>query len=163
MKKDSFFKVVILLLLLLNAGILIYLWLPHDNRLPGKGPERPERIIIDRLKLDEQQRDQFRQLRDEHHAKMVQIQYETAHLHDSLFHLLQQSPIDTATKSRLLQEIAKNQMQKEEITFQHFEKLRDILRPEQQKLFYDFVADLSKQILRSGEGPPPQGADDARR
>lgn len=156
MKKDSFLKVVILLLLLLNAGILIYLWLPHDNRLPGDRPARPERIIIDRLKLDEQQRDQFRQLRDEHHKRMLQIQYETANLHDSLFHLLQQSPVDTAMKYRLLQEIAQNQIQKEEVTFQHFEKLRDILRPEQKKLFDDFVADLSKQILRSGEGPPPQ-------
>lgn len=150
MKKDNFYKIIIVCLLLLNFGILAFMWFEHKEGPGHRGG--PDKMIIERLKLDAQQQQQFEGLKHEHHSQMVVIQEEGGKLHDQLFSQLHSTPEDTVAENNLLKQIQENEMQKERVTLAHFRKLRGILRPDQQPLFDDFISELSRQLMR----PPPR-------
>lgn len=154
MNRERFYKIVILCLLLLNFGILGYLLVSrndgHGHPPPG-GP--PDRLIIERLKLDEKQQDTFDGLKQEHHGQMMELQEQSSILHRQLYALLKNKPVDSATKDSLMQLLQQNALQKEQVTFEHFRKLRGILRPEQEPAFDDLVEEISQRIMgphRSG-------------
>jgi len=150
MKKEIFYSVFIFLLLLLNFGVLGYLWIDRSHG-HSPGPESIDPMIVERLKLDESQRDQFDQLKHEHHAQMIKIDEESGNLHRQLFEILKKEPVDTVGKNVIVLKLQNNDRQKELVTFEHFKKLRAILRPDQKPLFDDFVEELSRHLM----GPPP--------
>jgi periplasmic protein CpxP/Spy len=149
MKKDMFYRVVIIILLLLNTGTLGFVWVNNGKPKMERGhrPPRPDGIIIDRLQLDEQQKEQFFASRNEHHEHMVVIQRESSTLHKDLFALLQQPVVDTVLKDSILTRIQALNLRKEEVTFHHFQQLRSMLRPEQVGRFDELVEDISQQIM----------------
>ena len=150
MKKEIFYRVFILLLLLLNFGVLGYLLIEKDHR-QKPGPEGIDNMIIKRLKLDEGQQEQFDRLKHEHHGQMMQIDEESGNLHRQLFDVLKKEPLDTAKKNRILSKLEFNYLQKELVTFEHFKKLRGILQADQKPLFDDFVDELGRHLIV----PPP--------
>lgn len=157
MKNEHFYKIVIIMLLLLNAGVLCYLWLHNDDR---KGPPhgahmRPDQMIIERIGLDEQQQESFRALKDEHHSQMIDVQKADSKLHADLFALLKQAALDSTLKNYLLSQLKANDSLKEEITFDHFRKLRNTLRPEQRPKLDELVAELAGRIMRNDHRRPP--------
>jgi hypothetical protein len=160
MKSERFYKIIIICLLLLNIGILSWIWFGAPSK--HRHPERPDKIIVDRLKLDEQQQNQFESLRDEHHNQMMSIQGEDGRLHDALFALLKKEPVDTIAEVVLLRQLQDNDIKKDQVTFEHFRKLRAILKPEQKLLFDNFISELSRQIMgphppgEPNDGPPPE-------
>lgn len=151
MKKEMFYRVVIIILLLLNLGTLGFLWVSnnreHTQERGHRPPPRPDGIIINRLQLDEQQQEQFFAFRDEHHEQMVAIQRESSRLHKDLFALLQQPDADTTIKDSLLAHIQVLNLRKEEVTFHHFQQLRSILKPGQLGKFDELVEDISQRIM----------------
>lgn len=170
MKNDHFYKIVIVLLLLLNAGTLGYLWLSKDK--PGHSPAdmRPgpghrnhvDRLMSEKLQLSAEQEDLFHGLKMEHNEQMIELQKQERKLHTDLFILLKAKNIDTAAKNNYLVQLERNDRMKEEVTFEHFRKLRAILKPEQEPKFDELVEEIASQILshrRIGRGPqgPPDG------
>lgn len=152
MRTENFYKIVIVLLLLINAGTLGYLLLPSqkkdaENRPERMGPPRHDRIIIERLELNESQISNFETLKREHHSQMVDIQRESGKLHKTLFELLKNDKVDESAKDSLLTLIQHTNLQKEEVTFEHFQKLRSILNEKQKDEFDDLVADMSERIM----------------
>jgi protein CpxP len=151
MRTDNFYKVIIIVLLLINMGTLGYLWLGrgghHDGPPGGPHPGRPDRMIIERLHLNEQQQEQFNELKHEHHSQMLEVQETTGRLHKELFTLLQNDSMNTGKKDSLLQLIQQGNLQKEMVTMEHFRKLRAILTEEQKPLFDDLVEDIAERIM----------------
>jgi Spy/CpxP family protein refolding chaperone len=152
MNRERFYKIVILLLLLLNLGVLGYL--VTDRRDPVSHPPldgRPgpaaDRVIVNRLDLTENQQEQFAGLKHEHHRQMLELQEESSELHKELYALLQYEKPDNKTKDSLLHLLQQNALTREQVTFEHFKKLRGILTPEQEPAFDEFVEDLSRRIL----------------
>jgi protein CpxP len=145
---------LILLLLLLNFGILGFLWQGrgHD-RHEGGPPPPPDRMIIERLQLNDRQQEQFEGFRDEHHAQMVDLQERSAVLHKQLFALLKDKQVNARAKDSIMNLLQQNSNQREEITFEHFRKLRSILTPRQQAEFDSFVEEVSERILGPHRGP----------
>ncbi len=145
------------LLILLNVGIVSFMWFgqhpprPMRPGMSGPGQDRSE-VIIRELKLDEAQRKQFEQLRDEHHHTMMSVNERDRHTHEALFDLIKNGKDNTATADSLINEIAENRKQVEHATYTHLAKVRQICTPEQQKLFDDIVIRLFR---RGPEGPPP--------
>jgi Spy/CpxP family protein refolding chaperone len=151
MNRENFYRLIIVLLLLVNFGILAYLLIGNnDRRGPGRpefGPPRPDRMIIERLKLDEEQQEQFHDLKHEHHTQMLDAQETSADLHRKLFVALKDTTVSTATTDSLYAQLAQNQLRKERATFDHLKKLRSILKPEQEPYFDELVEDLSERIM----------------
>ena len=156
MKKENFYKIIIIALLLLNFGVLGYLWSggrnnhmppPHDGR--GEGPAG---FIIERLQLDAQQQEAFQKLRDAHHVKADELKEESRQLHDVLFAGLTDSSINQPQVDSLMTLIAQNDHAKETLNYNHFKELKSILKPEQYKLYDEFIGDIARRF-----GPPPRG------
>jgi Spy/CpxP family protein refolding chaperone len=156
MKKETFYRIIILALLILNFGILAFIWQGKTGRPPmppdGRGGGNPAQIIIDRLHLDDNQQQQYDAMREAHHAKMMDIQQESKKLHDALFDLLKVDKADSAKVNSLVQQIQANEAEKEHITFDHFAQLRAILRPDQKTAFDGLIQDILRQM---GNRPPP--------
>jgi Spy/CpxP family protein refolding chaperone len=147
-----------ILLIVLNIVIVVFIWFgPHPPRpthqeTGGPGPDRAE-VIIHELKLDDAQRMQFEQLRDEHHHIIMNVNDKDRHTHQALFDLVKNGQDNSGTSDSLINEIAENRKQIEHATYDHLERLRKICTPEQQKIFDDIIINL----FRRGPDGPPQG------
>lgn len=156
MQRTRFLTVVIVALLVINAGTLAYLFIGQSK--PHHPPHRmrkgsPSDLIIEKLKLDEQQQDVFFELRDEHRAEMRDIQRKLSDTRDQYFDGLKTNTIDSTESKRLQNEIGSLMGQIHGSTFKHFTQVRQLCKPEQQKLFDRFIDD----ILRAMAPPPPGG------
>lgn len=165
MKTERFYKSAIIVLLLLNLGTLSYLWLGNKRPLHGPPPphEGPARLIIERLKLDNEQQQKFDELKFEHQSKIREVRKESGQLHDALFSLLKNAEVDTQAKDSIQNAIRVTELKKDEMTFEHFRQLKSILKPEQLPLFDGLIEDIGRRLTENppgGErhdGPPPPG------
>jgi Spy/CpxP family protein refolding chaperone len=157
MNSDKFYKIVIIFLMVLNVGTLGFLWLngkQREGRFPPS-PREADRMMTDRMKFDEKQLDQFEDLKHEHHEQMIQLHEQAKELHVALFGLLKEKVIDTVKRNNLIQLLQQNSRQKEIVTFDHFRKLRAILRPDQTQYFDGFMEEFSRRIM----SPRPSGRE----
>ncbi|HXP49123.1 MAG TPA: hypothetical protein VN922_04170, partial [Bacteroidia bacterium] len=92
-------------------------------------------------------------LREEHHHAVEAIQQHSRQLREQFFGMLQNNPVDSAAIKRMTDSIAATQEQIEMVTFYHFRKVRDILRPEQQKRFDEVIQEATKMMAPQ---PPPR-------
>ena len=144
------------LLIVLNIVIVGFMWFGSHAPRPlrdghGPGPDRAE-VIIRELKLDDAQRKQFEQLRDEHHHIIMAVNEKDRHTHQVLFDLIKNGQDNTQASDSLINEIAENRKQIEHATYDHLARLRKICNPEQQKIFDDIIINLFR---RGPDGPPP--------
>ena len=126
MKKDTLYKLIIGILLLLNL-------LQIGFFLVGKKPPPPNRNqgfdAVKILHLDKQQADQFLEISISHHEKMVKLQ--------DLQKLATEKYFKNPTEAELA--ALKNiQSKKLKVTNEHYEEVKGILKPEQLPYFHTF-------------------------
>ena len=160
---NRWLTVIILLLLTANIATLTILWVHHrggnreDNKLLPPPGRQVFEFLSNELKLDSTQRAAYRKLRDEHQAGQKTIQDSIGKAKDAFFALLQQSNIDDATVQAAAKKASDTQQQLEILTFRHFQKLRAICNPEQQKKFDTIIQDVLRRMAppKNRLGPPP--------
>ena len=162
---NRWLTVITLLLLTANIATLTILWVHHrggdrgDNKLPPPPPGGGQvfEFITNELKLDSAQQAAFRKLRDEHQAGQKDIQDSIRKVKDAFFELLKQPNIDDAAVQAAAKKASETEQQLELLTFRHFQKLRAICNPEQQKKFDTIIQDVLRHMAppRNRMGPPP--------
>jgi periplasmic protein CpxP/Spy len=123
--RNNWLKYLVVVALLVNAATLIFFWY-HRPPEEGKRAARQGRVLIEDLKMDEQQQALFQPLRQQHHQT-----------HDSLLQLIaEQRQIlysqKRAANDTVIQKIGLLQGEIERITYDHFKDVRKICTPEQQ-------------------------------
>jgi protein CpxP len=154
MESNRFLKIVIIVLILLNIGTLAFLWVQKTgiHHPPHQGG--PFEFLSHELGLSEQQREQYSHLRDEHHHAVEELQEKGREMRHHFFELLKQENNSTMV-DQLAADIAGNQKQIELITFEHFQKVRSICTPEQQKKFDEVIQEALRMMApKPPEGPP---------
>lgn len=163
MKKENFLTGAVIILFVLNLMTLAYVLfgfqpMPPPPEETGKHrlPERKDEMIINKLKLDEEQKKLFEVLKTEHRKLADSLQNASKKLHDDYFGILKSEPVDTAKANIIVQKIADNQKELDKITFRHFEKLRGILKNEQKENFSRFIEEVSRPPKgdKPMDGPP---------
>jgi protein CpxP len=155
MNKFRFLIGSVVILLLLNAGTLIYLLTskqPGKMSPPGEGASN---FIIEQLKLDAQQQQLFLELRHQHQEIIQRIQEQDRKLHDAYFNLLKTDNPDRVKADSISLLIAKQRASIEAATFDHFQQLRNLCRDDQKKLFDATIDEIMKRM--APKGPPPGG------
>ena len=162
MSKINFLTIAVVLLLLLNAGTLLFVFRWHagdSSRGHGNG-EGPAAFIIQALQLDAQQQEQFAGLRRDHQQKVRALHEEDKRLHDAYFSLLKTEHPDRVRVDSIANLIGGMEKQLSSITFEHFEKLRALCRDDQKKRFDATIDEIARRMApgpkRPG-GPPPDG------
>ncbi len=167
---NRWFTIVILLLLTANIATLAILWINHKGggRGDGKMPPPPQgqvfEFVTNELKLDSLQKIAYSKLREEHREAQKMIQDSIGKVKDRFFALLQQPNVDDATIQAAAKKASDAESQMELLTFHHFQKVRAICNPEQQKKFDAIIQDVLRRMAppknrpgRPGRFPPPPG------
>jgi hypothetical protein len=152
MQKDTFLKIVIIALLLINAGTLVFLFLHsggHERGFPPPPGRGPGDFLEHELAMNDSQKEIFRHLREEHHEGMMQYQEQIHDLRLQLFDGLKQGqPLN----ENLLNQIAARQRSMDSLTYDHFTRLKKTLNPAQKDKFNHVIDDAMRML-----GPPPPG------
>lgn len=146
MENLKFYKIGIALLLLLNIGTLVFMW---ANRPPERGARGPFMFLVKATNMDEAQQAAYRQLRNVHHAKVEAFQKQNREIRGQLFSLLAQKAESDPEVQQLTDSIAVLKRQEELLTFEHFRRVREICRPDQQAKFDAAIGEAIQSL-----GPP---------
>jgi protein CpxP len=150
MKKEKFLTISVIFLLVLNAGIIAFLFL-------NKGPRPPEifKMIVREVRFDDQQQERYFALRDEHRAHMTRLDES---FHSTLQNYLAQlkSDANPALEDSLTNALANIEKQKAAITLSHFRSVRGLCRPDQLADFDRIVPKLTQILLPPKKNHPPR-------
>jgi protein CpxP len=153
--KTKFLTIIIVALLLMNAGTLTFMFMrmkpPHD-----RGPREVSKWLTGQLNLDAGQQEQFNKLQEAHKQNMEPIQQQDRDLHDRYFKLLHGDVTDSTLVKQLADSIALNRVQTELVTFYDFKKIRGICNPEQQKKFDEIIGEALRMMAPHGPRPPKE-------
>ena len=151
MKDVKIYKVIIIVLVVLNLCTLAFIWFNRPGRdRPGRRQGEAAFFLIKELGLTVEQRKVFGQMRQEHRARLEMLSLHDTDLHNRFFDLLSQEKPDMAAVEALADSIAANRKKMEVLTFEHFSRVNGILNPEQKKKFSLIFKDVLKMVL-----PPP--------
>jgi hypothetical protein len=157
--------VAVLLLLLLNAGTLVFMFRWHADKTAAANDngEGPAAFIIQTLQLDAQQQERFAGLRREHQQAIRLVRGQDRQLHDAYFGLLKTDHPDIAKVDSLAALIGTLENRLSKITFDHFQQLRALCRDDQKKRFDDTIDEIARRMgpgrRQQPGGPPPPGRE----
>ena len=143
MKQENLLKYGIWGLILLNIGLLSYIFL--DRRKHHRRDFSPPWLIFsERIGFDSQQQTTFDSLRTIHMNSLDSLRKASVPLRTRLFGLLDSAALDTTKFVSLMDSITQNRREQELRTFEHFRDVRAICRPDQMDKFRDAMRDVSK-------------------
>lgn len=152
MAEKTFFKTVIIVLVLINISTLAYVWLankpPRDDR---NGNENVVNFLTRELNLDDAKKNKLAALHDDYQHKMRGVHEHLRNLHSPFFNLLRIPLADTLQVSTVIDSMAVYHKQMEWLTFQQFKDIRNICTPAQQQKFDDIVDETMRLLA---PGPP---------
>ena len=155
MNQIRFYKIIVIVLVLLNLGTLTFLWFgrPRPEHEPDRG--KSAKFLIHELALTPGQQDEFGKLRDEHRRRLTILQKQDSRLHDRFFEAIFLPVPDTLTAKILSDSIAEVRRQMELLTFDHFRQLRQLLNEEQKNKFHRVFRQALEHAMPLPEPPPP--------
>lgn len=149
MDKLKVYQVVAITMLLLNVGLLAFLFLgPHVR---GGGPGR--HLVQEQLSLDEGQQEIFLASARQHQKRMKEIKRKQQEVLQKYF--LQLTTLDASNPPAIPAVYTTLEQDKVGSTYQHLLEVKKLLRPEQEAKFPDFVRAILPRVLGSNKKPPP--------
>jgi len=158
MKSNKILVAIVVILILLNCGLLSFLWLNvyHvKKRPPIQGPAFE--FLSRELQLTSAQKAQYEKMRDAHRQLVDSLNTQSRMLHDSLFSGLKNPALKPAITSALTKRIADISAKVDTSTFYHFQRFRAILTTTQQEKFDNVIQDVLHGMGGPSQGPPGQG------
>jgi len=147
MKTTRFYKLLIVVLILINLTTLFFLW---------KGPRRPKHPerndLVEMLDLSGNTKTKILTLQDEHFKKKDFLIKRSIDLHESLFQSFNDTSKDRVEINLLIDKIVENQRETEQMTFDYFKVVNTLCTPVQQKKLQEII----HEVLSRSAGHPPR-------
>lgn len=158
MKREHFYALVIIVLLLLNISTLAFLWMERSEGDRFMPLNSPEHIIINKLQLNKEQQQEFNVFKHSHRKSIDSVGRHIKEAQMALFDLVKMDELDIELRDSLLSRIEQYESAKHLITIQHFHDIRSMLKPEQKGPFNEFVDEIGSSITGSPPmlRPPPR-------
>jgi len=161
LKNNRWLSILTIILLIANIGTLAFFWSQKrnggDDQRRRQHPGQLFQFLTKELSLNKEQQEAYSKLRDDHQAAQRQFRDSIRKAKDAMFDLLQQP----AASDSLLQEYSRKassfDQQMDIITFKHFQQVRALCNPEQQKKFDALIKEVMHRMAGPGNrpGPPP--------
>ena len=155
MNHIRFYKIIIIILVLLNLGTLTLLWFGRSRTEHAQDPGESAKFLIHELTLTPGQQDEFGKLRDEHRQRLAILQERDRRLHDRFFEAIFLPAPDTLAAIILSDSIAAVRRQMELLTFDHFMQLRLLLNEEQKNKFHGVFRQALEHAMPLPDPPLP--------
>lgn len=163
---NRWLTIVTLLLLTANIVTLALLWTNKKADKEHFDPQQapPQQLgsggqvfefITRELQLDSAQQETYKKLRDDHQLQIKPLQDSIGRSKDNFFDLLKQENISDSLVETFSKKIGNLELQRDIITFRHFQKLRAICSEEQKVKFDSIIQQALHQISRPR--PPRPG------
>ncbi len=150
MENLKFHKIAIAVLLLLNIATLTFLW---THRPPPPGSRGPFMFLVKATDMDDAQQAAYRQLRDAHRSKVEAFQKQNSQIRGQLIDLLAQKDENDPAVQQLVDSIGVVKRQEELLMFEHFRRVREICRPDQQVKFDAAIGEAIQSMAPPGRPP----------
>ena len=137
--KLSFWKIFAITLLISNMVILAFIFFEKPTRADNKGPSN---FIIKELNLNAAQIENFNQLKLAHQDSVRSLKNTGRELREDYFKLLRNDTTDNILADQLLIQIANNQKAIEQITFEHFQSVKNICDSVQKVKFDSIILEV---------------------
>jgi len=137
--KLSFWKIFAIILLISNTVILAFVFFEKPTRADNKGPSN---FIIKELNLNAAQIENFNQLKFAHQDSVQSLKNTGRELREDYFKLLGNDTTDNILADQLLMQIANNQKAIEQITFEHFQSVKNICDSVQKDKFDSIILEV---------------------
>ena len=151
MKRENILTWLVVFLTVLNGAVLLY----FISREHAPEPAPPDRIIIETLQLDSDQRAEFKKLKDEHHNKMVELNARFRLTMENYFLTLQTNSIGKDSLEQVITQLEKERLS---ITYSHFQDVKKMCKNDQLEKFNAFLPELIRLVgaPRSKKDGPPR-------
>ncbi len=167
-KQQRYLLIVIVLLVIMNIGTLLMLWIgkpSHPSRQRGPIPPKHEKSRIEQLLKVElgfnvSQIRKYLKMRQEHRRTTQQLNDEIRQVKKAMFDEVLQDNAKEELSDSLLTLAQEKQAKLEQLTFQHFLDLKKLCKPEQQEHLKFLMNQLFRQnsppgMKNDGHPPPP--------
>lgn len=142
MNKTKLLSVAIIALLVLNFGILGFLFLSKKHEPNGR--KMPREIVIERLHFDENQIVEYETIIEEHQKNIRNLDRLIRKTKNELYQLLNEEKIDSSQKDSLYLKLANYQKQIETTHFNHFLEIKKLCKKEQLDDYEYLTGELSR-------------------
>lgn len=163
--KNKLLVWLVALLLVANASTIAFFWINRGHR-PPQPKGAPQEFLSKELGLDTKQQAELEVLVKEHRSAAEQIRPKIREAKEALFELIKQPGTTDSAKQAAARAVSIQAEALDLLTFNHFQKIRNLCTPEQQKKFDAIIQDVIRMIgqqrppmgPRNGmQGPPPPG------
>jgi len=158
--KNKLLVWLVVLLLLANAATITMFWLGRVKHSPPPGTEAKD-FLVKELDLDSTQQIRFAALRKEHRTAVDSLREKVKEAKNHLFDLVKDTAATDAMKQDAAAAVSRITEQIDLYTVEHFQKVRAICNPAQQKRFDEILRQVTTMMAPPRPpGPPPPGGPD---
>ncbi len=143
MNKTKVLGFAVIALLVLNFGILAFLFLSKNEDGP-RGRKMPREIIIEKLHFDKNQIDAYDKTIKIHQETIRELDDSIRTAKNDLYQLLNSENINSVQKESIFLKLANYQKQIETTHFNHFLEIKKLCKKEQLSDYENLTEELSK-------------------
>lgn len=167
-QKNKLLTWLVILLLVANAATIAFFWLNKKQSHPPQPKGSAKDFFTKELNLDPTQQVKVEALVLEHRKAAEELRRKVRAAKESFFELLKQPNVSDSARQAAAKAVSVQTEELDLITFDHFQKVRALCNPEQQKRFDEIILDVTRMMgqpqppMRPGGpggpgGPPPNG------
>lgn len=150
MEKVKLYKIVIVVLLLVNILTLGALWFGKPNHPRPMPHERDMTFLSKELGMTGSNKDRLDAMETKHHTDKRALLEKNKLLREQLFGLLKTNASDTMAINVFVNSILYNQKEIELMTYYHFKQVKEMCNAEQQQKLEETIA----EAIRMAGGKP---------
>jgi hypothetical protein len=155
MDKIKLLTYAVIGLLLLNVGIICFLFLLRPNRTPEENHGRPKEIIAEKLHFDAKQIEKYESIIPIYKDKIDSLDAINREIKSELYSQLKLPVVNTVVKDSLITLFLTNQKRIEEAHFKHFQDIKSICKATQLQDFNTLTQELGKMFSNQNSKPHP--------
>jgi hypothetical protein len=142
-------------LLLLNVGIIVFLFFSRPNRNPEGNQRRHKEFISEKLHFDANQNEKYESIIPIYKDKIDSLDAINRKLKSGLYSQLKLQVVNSAIKDSIITLFLANQKQIEELHFKHFQDIKNICKASQLQGFNALTQELGKMFSNQNSKPHP--------
>ena len=155
MDKIKLLTYAVIGLLLLNVGIIGFLFFSRPNRNLEENHRRPKEIIAEKLHFDANQNEKYESIIPIYKDKIDSLDAINRELKSELYSQLKSQVVNSAIKDSIINLFLANQKQIEQLHFKHFLDIRNICKTSQLQDFNALTQELGKMFSNQNSTPHP--------
>ena len=155
MDKVKLLTYAVIGLLLLNVGIICFLFFSRPNRNPEENHRRPKEFIAEKLHFDANQNEKYESIIPIYKNKIDSLDAINRKLKSELYSQLKLPVVNTIVKDSIINLFLANQKQIEQLHFKHFLDIKSICKASQLQDFNALTQELGKMFSNQNSKPHP--------